>query len=486
MFRERANGIQAISLSVDIFCICLAFGLALLLRFFHHDLPLLSGIPAQPWTTNQFVRSDYAVLLGVSLTVWVVSLRRSGVYRSHRFERVTTILCTYLTALVIAGVATGAIAFALKMSSISRVFFGYYLLTSLLLLFGKQLVATSIARWMRRSGFNQRQALVIGAGKPALWFSEILREAAQTGYCLIGLIATRRFDPSGPGDVPILGTIDELDYILDSNPVEEVFLVGSAADIAQMAPVAQKLVQTGRVVSLITPLEGGSYGLRGRVTEFSGVPMISFGPVPKDEIDMGIRRVIDVAASLVGLIVLSPLMLVVAALITLLDPGPVIFSQKRLGLGRKPFRLHKFRSMCVDAEKVLQLDPILNCRYVQNDYKLAAHEDPRISKLGRFLRKSSLDELPQLWNVLKGEMTLVGPRPIVPAEIKNYEPYADLLLAIAPGLTGRWQVSGRSDVQYPERAFMDLDYVGGDHSIVSDLGVMLQTVPAVLGRRGSH
>ena len=485
MFRERARTVEGISISLDVLCICLAFGVAFLLRRFHDENPFFRAIPAQAWTPDQIVRSDYAALLGVSLIVWIVSLRGSGVYRSHRSEHISTVLATYLKAFALAFLAVGAINFVLKMSSISRLFFGYYFSVAFLLLFAKQLATIAFLRQLKRSGFDRRYALVIGTGRPALWFVGIIKEAIETGYHMVGLLLTRKLDVSGSNDDPVLGTIDDLDLTLARNPVDEVFLVGGAADMAELAPVAQRLIETGRVVSLVIPFEGGPDGVRGRVTEFSGVPMISFGPAPRDEIESGIRRAIDVSMSVVGLIVLSPLMLFVAALIRAFDPGPVFFSQDRLGRNRNLFKIHKFRTMRVDAEQILAANPDLHRRYVESDYKLPAHEDPRISRLGRFLRRTSLDELPQLWNVLRGEMTLVGPRPIVPAEIEKYAPYGDLFLAATPGLTGKWQVAGRSGIQYPKRAYIDLDHVA-TASLFSDLRIMALTPSVVLRGRGAR
>jgi lipopolysaccharide/colanic/teichoic acid biosynthesis glycosyltransferase len=167
------------------------------------------------------------------------------------------------------------------------------------------------------------------------------------------------------------------------------------------------------------------------------------------------------------------------------DPGPVIFRQQRAGLGGEPFDFFKFRSMRVNAEDLLRRDANLYARYLANDHKLPDDEDPRITVLGRFLRRSSLDELPQLWNVLRGDMTLVGPRPITPAQLEQYRPYTDLLLSVKPGLTGRWQVSGRADVKGHQRAYMDLDYIG-DNSVISDLAIVAKTIPAVLKRTGAH
>ena len=484
MFRELARTFQAISLTLDALCITLAFGVALLLRSVHEQIPLLGTIPVQQWTTDSITRSDYAVLLAVSLIVWIASLRRSSVYLSHRSERIPTVLVAYLGAFAVSVAVTATISFALRMS-LSRIFFVYYFSMSFAILVAKQLVVTSFLRRLRRSGLNRRYALVIGAGQPALWFAGILTEAVETGYHLAGLLLTRKLVAPEPTETAVLGTVDDLERTLADHPVDEVFMVGAAADIAEMAPIAEKLIEKGRVVSLVTPLASSSHGVRGRVTEFSGVPMISFGPMPKDEVRMGVSRAIDVVAALAGLILLSPVMLAIAGIIKLLDRGPAIFSQERLGLNGKPFRLHKFRSMRVDAEKLLMEDPVLYRRYVENDYKLPEREDPRISKLGALLRRTSLDELPQLWNVLKGDMTLVGPRPIVPAEIENYEPYADLFLSAKPGLTGQWQVMGRSQVQYPQRAFLDLDYVGSN-SIALDLSIMTRTIPALASRRGAH
>jgi lipopolysaccharide/colanic/teichoic acid biosynthesis glycosyltransferase len=238
------------------------------------------------------------------------------------------------------------------------------------------------------------------------------------------------------------------------------------------------------MVSLVSTMSSGRNGVRGRVTSFNGVPMLSYGPMPRDEVSSGIKRVLDVAVSSVALVMLSPLLLAIAGAVRASDGGPALFRQTRLGLGGHPFPLYKFRSMRADAERILRADGELYRRYVANDFKLAEAEDPRLSSLGRFLRRTSLDELPQFWNVLRGDMTLVGPRPIVPAEIEKYEPYADLFLSVRPGLTGRWQVLGRSGIRYPERAFVDFDYIGGA-KLRDDLSILLRTVPAVVRRRGA-
>jgi len=483
VFQERARTLESAFLLLDVLCIALSFGIAMVLRWFHPSLPLLGGIPSLPWAAEGAARSDYALLFLTTLLAWVVYLRRSGIYRSWEGSRLDRVLLVYAKAVTLTILSVGAVVFVLKIL-VSRLFFAYFFATAAALLLAKQGFVTFLLHRVRSSEFHRRHALVIGAERAAVWFAEVIRSARNTGYTLEGVLLTgdraARSDPA----VPILGSIADLDRVLTARPVEEVFIVGSAKERAELAWVAQTLIERGRVVSLVATVSTGSDGVRGRVTDFSGVPMISYGPMPRDGVTNGAKRVMDLVVSAVALALLAPLMLLVALLIKLFDAGPVFFRQQRLGLNGEPFTLLKFRSMRVDAEKVLQSDAALYRRYVANDYKLPEAEDPRISRIGRFLRRSSLDELPQLWNVLRGDMTLVGPRPIVPAEIEKYRPFEDFFLSVRPGVTGHWQVEGRSDVQYPDRAYLDLDYVGS-YSVLGDLAIILRTVPAVVRRRGA-
>jgi exopolysaccharide biosynthesis polyprenyl glycosylphosphotransferase len=485
VFQERVRTLQGFSVTLDVACLCVAFASALLLRIYHVTIPLLHRVPSIPWQHEHVVPSSYAVLLGVSVVAWVFSMRWVGLYQFDKSRSVSWVVFALLRSGCLAVLATGAAVFVLKMHTISRLFVVYYFGISSLVLAGKQTGLLWLYRSLRRSAASRSHALVIGAGRPASWFAKVLLDAAEHGYQLVGLLLTKKVVSAESFAIPVVGTIEDLDQILVDHPVDEVFIVGSAAEIVGLASVAEELLKRGRIVSLVSTPATAAQGVRGRVTEFSGVPMISFGPMPRDEVTLGTKRVVDVLISAVALAVLSPVMFVVALAIKLSDPGPMFFAHERLGTGGRRFKLYKFRSMRTDAEEVLRLNPLLYRRYIENDFKLPEDDDPRISLLGRFLRKTSLDELPQLWNVLRGDMTLVGPRPIVPAEIEKYEPYADLFLSVRPGITGHWQVSGRSDVQYPDRAFMDLDYICS-RSVVSDLGIMFRTVPAVLRRKGAY
>ncbi|MGZ8457395.1 MAG: sugar transferase [Gemmatirosa sp.] len=197
------------------------------------------------------------------------------------------------------------------------------------------------------------------------------------------------------------------------------------------------------------------------------------------------KRLIDVVGATVGLLLALPVMLVLAIAIKIHSPGPVFFAQSRIGRGGRTFRCFKLRTMCVDAEERLAVDDALRVEYERNHYKLPAHADHRITGLGRFLRTTSLDELPQFYNVLRGDMALVGPRPVVAAELAHYGATRDVLLSVRPGVTGAWAVRGRSRIGYPERAAIEVGYAR-TWTIRRDLAILARTVGVVLQRRGAY
>jgi len=192
--------------------------------------------------------------------------------------------------------------------------------------------------------------------------------------------------------------------------------------------------------------------------------------------------VLDILAAGTALLLVSPLLLATSATVRLGSRGPILFRQMRIGRGGRPFPLYKFRTMCVDAEKRKQL---LLEKNEQTGPVFKMRRDPRITPVGRFLRSTSIDELPQLWNVLKGDMTLVGPRPPTPDEVPRYEQWQRRRLALTPGLTCIWQVSGRSEIGFLHWVRMDLRYAQR-RSIWLDLVLLARTIPAVLSRRGAH
>jgi exopolysaccharide production protein ExoY len=265
-------------------------------------------------------------------------------------------------------------------------------------------------------------------------------------------------------------------------PDDVYVVIDPDAEDDGIADLGARLLMDGLPVHLVVPGRGApsvcaTVGRLGRHT------CISLSPVTEGRAAAALRRAADVVGAGVLLAVLLPLLALVGGLVWCTTGAPVIYAHERVGRFGKRFTVYKFRSMVSDADRILRRSPAIYRRYVAANYKLPEAEDPRITRLGRFLRRTSIDELPQLWNVFRGDMSLVGPRPVVPEELAEYREYDRLLLRVRPGLTGAWQVGGRSLISYPERARIDLQYVA-TRSVPDDVRILVRTVPAVLRRRG--
>jgi exopolysaccharide biosynthesis polyprenyl glycosylphosphotransferase len=220
-----------------------------------------------------------------------------------------------------------------------------------------------------------------------------------------------------------------------------------------------------------------------RVAEdLDGIPLLSLSTVPGDDAALAVKRAIDVVLSAAALLALSPLLLVTAVAIKLDSPGPVLFRQRRIGVNGREFRMVKFRSMHRDAEARLASLRALN-EVSGPVFKIK--RDPRITRVGRFIRRTSIDELPQFWNVLRGEMSIVGPRPHLPAEADQYQRRHVRRLSVKPGITCTWQVSGRSSIGFDRWMELDLAYIDS-WSLWQDVKILARTIPAVLTGRGAH
>ena len=207
--------------------------------------------------------------------------------------------------------------------------------------------------------------------------------------------------------------------------------------------------------------------------------LIQLTGLPRHPVHNAVKRVIDVTVSVVALVLSAPLLAVLSALVMLESPGNPIFKHSRVGFRGRKFNCLKLRTMRADAESVLRADPDMYEAYRQNHFKIPDARDPRVTRIGRFLRRTSLDELPQFWNVLKGDMSLVGPRPVVEEELELYGDDKDLMLSVRPGLTGAWAVNGRQSVGYPQRCELELGYVR-ERTMLRDVQIMMRTAAVIL------
>ena len=322
------------------------------------------------------------------------------------------------------------------------------------------------------------RTLLVGPGGECLSLFGRSAFSDEYGFRLVGCIDTTSAPYANLDDLA-----DRLGRELLEHQIDTVVLCGGLSDpaiahVMRAATIAEcELLVTSPTLELA--------GVHPSLVWRHGQPFIELRAAALRAHQLFAKRALDLVVSSLMLVALAPVMIAVALAVRLDSPGPIVFGQRRLGRHGRVFRCFKFRSMRRDAEEVLRADPALYAEYVRNDYKLAPDRDTRITRVGRFLRRSSLDELPQLWNVLRGEMSLVGPRPIVLDELQHYGREQPLFLSLPPGVTGAWQVNGRSSVAYPDRAAVELEYVR-KWNLGSDLRILFQTVPAVFAQRGAH
>ena len=337
----------------------------------------------------------------------------------------------------------------------------------------------------RSRGGLRSQVLVVGSTGHVRGIVRTLGREVWLGYDVVGAVAPVSDEcPDEVAGVPVLG--DEstmLDLVREHRPDIVLFTAGSSASAEEFRRVAWKLEEL-EVQVIVVPGVSEISGDRIRMRPVAGLPLVHMDlPRSRKALKKG-KRAFDIVASSALLLLLSPVLAVIALSVRCGDGGPAIFTQERVGRGGEPIEFLKFRSMVVDAEARLAA---LRQRERDrgNDVLFKMADDPRITRVGRFLRRYSLDELPQLWNVLRGDMSLVGPRPALPSEVADYDDDAHRRLAVRPGITGLWQVSGRSDLSWDDTVRLDLFYVD-NWSFVQDLLILVRTVRAVVASRGAY
>lgn len=336
--------------------------------------------------------------------------------------------------------------------------------------------------WLRGRGIGTRRVLLIGAGESSRHIMRIMLANRHLGYRVIGFLDD---DPErgqrNLGPFTGLGPIDNLPLLLQSGQVDEVIVTLPWQYHRRIIGVLSQCERHGVPARVVPDVLQMSLD-RVDVEVLDGIPLLGVKYVSIAGTRLAFKRTVDLVVSAVALVLLLPLFAVLAVLIRLDSPGPVFFVQKRIGKNGVPFNTYKFRSMVVEAEALRAQLAALN----EADGPLfKIRNDPRTTRVGRYLRRFSLDELPQLFNVLRGEMSLVGPRPALPEEVEAYEPWHRKRLEVTPGITGLWQVSGRSDLSFEEMVLLDIYYVE-NWSPLLDLSILLRTIPKVLLGHGAY
>jgi exopolysaccharide biosynthesis polyprenyl glycosylphosphotransferase len=413
-------------------------------------------------------------LVPITLISWSLVSGFGDSYVSHRDQGLPYVTGNLLRTVGLwAAVSMGAV-FLAKLEYSSRQFMLEFILCAGGLILLRQVLTVLLLRRLRESGYNLKTALVLGDKSSCERFVAQANLSYPKGYRFI------------PINVTAAGPVGDRDRELaKSANADEIFIIGGSLGSESQDNPAVRFLRQGKAVHIVPDVIDASL-FRQSLGEIGGMPVLSISCGRLTWLEELAKRTLDLVCAFLLVIVTTPVWLVTSILVSLTSRGPILFRQRRLGKDGRQFTVFKFRTMRMDAERELKRSPELYERYLANNFKLPPGEDPRLTKIGGTLRALSIDEVPQLINVIKGEMSLVGPRPIVPDEIAQYGEFAPLFLSVKPGMTGHWQVSGRSEIQeYRQRVELDLEYIR-DQSIWTDFEILLRTVPSVLRRRGAY
>lgn len=446
---------------LDLLALGLAFGFA---------ASLTSPGSVQSVSRSVLAREGHVFFsLAVLLSSWSVCLSSLWLYRSKRLSNWRDELAEVLKAVSLCTLILSAAELLLQWQTVTRwVLVSFWLLASLLL-FLVRLFKKYTLRQFRLHGRNLRRVVIIGTGPRAQELARMIHEHAELGYRLVGFI-----DNVEQPDV--IGRLDNMAEILRDNVVDEMMI---ALPIKTFYEEMETIVQVGAEQGITVRLHSDLFSVRltrAVAEQLDETPILSLYTNKEHGWGFVCKRVMDVVGAAVLLLLCAPLLLLIAALIKLTSPGPVFFAQERLGYNKRLFRMFKFRTMVANAPELQAQLEHLN-EVGGPVFKIK--DDPRVTPLGKFLRKTSLDELPQLFNVLLGDLSLVGPRPLPRRDYDRFEEYwFNRRFSVKPGITCIWQVSGRSNTDFDHWIRQDLEYID-QWSLALDVKILLKTIPAV-------
>lgn len=421
--------------------------------------------------------APWALLLTV---VWLISLAVAGAYNPKMLGTGTWEYRRVANASVTTGAVIGMLAFLFNYPLSRGYFFLLFMLTPPALLL-ERLVLRRLLHRLRRSGRLQRRVLVAGDIDHLMDLTHVLEREKWLGYEVIGILPRRVL--TEPVEYPVYGTPEDAVRALDASGASAVIFAEGSFPRAHMFNRMARELENHQASMIVVPALTDVSSERLTVRPVAGIPLVHVESPRAEHAGRWAKRAFDIVGSTLVIVLSSPLMLATWIAIKAEDRGPALFRQTRVGRKGEPFSCLKFRSMCVDAEQRLEQLRDLNESETGVLFKMAA--DPRITRVGRFIRRYSIDELPQIFNVFSGQMSLVGPRPALPSEVERYDAHVLRRLDVRPGMTGLWQVSGRSNLSWEDTVRLDLYYVD-NWSTWQDLSILARTVGAVLGSRGAY
>jgi exopolysaccharide biosynthesis polyprenyl glycosylphosphotransferase len=423
---------------------------------------------------------DYLLYFLIAVPLWALLLMLTQRYSAVLRLPLGVQAFRVLQFLVATGFFMGFLTYSFKLLVSRPVFFAFWVFVGLILLFNRV-----ILHWLLRTGnineHSQIKILIAGTDDRARRVGQLVESYKMWGYHIVGYLSSEE-GQEPPQDLEVIGSLKELPSLLHEHVVDEIIFLGSQrGNLEEFEGLVELCQDLGIRIRVATDF------LLNITSEVSleyleNLPMLTFSTVPEDTIGILAKRVVDVLVALVLLVVFSPFTLITGAFIKLTSSGPMFYRQVRCGLYGRKFELVKFRTMIDGAEDKLWEIKHLN---EMGGPVFKMRNDPRVTRLGRVLRKFSIDEIPQAWNVLKGEMSIVGPRAPLLEEVQHYTTKQRRRLSVKPGITCLWQVSGRNDIDFSRWMELDLEYID-TWSFWLDIRIMLRTIPAVFSARGAR
>jgi len=459
---------------LDAILIIISFILGYWLRF---KVLVTLNVPGSPPIFSEYLN----VLVFVTL-IWLAIFKLIGLYEEKKLTSLIDELATLFFGVSLSALVLLGLLFLYREFWFSRLVIGNVWWISLLLLGSMRILIFLFTRFGRSRGWGVRNTLILGAGEMGQLLALKITQNKTLGFNLVGFLdddpAKLEADYQG---AKVLGPVARITELIPQRKIEEVIIASSKFPAQQVLDIVTECERFGVEFKLVPGILE-LIASRVDIDELAGVPLLTVTEIHLKGLNALVKRTMDIVLASVGIVILSPFYVVFAALVKLTSPGPVFFGQERVGLDGKVFKMFKFRSMVKDAEKLFpQLEPMSEVE--GNLFKIK--NDPRITPLGKFMRRFSVDEFPQLLNVFLGQMSLVGPRPPLPREVTNYTSWHKKRLRVRPGITGPWQVSGRSLLPFGDMVRLDIYYIE-NWSLWLDLKILLRTIPVVLFGSGAY
>ena len=428
------------------------------------------------------VKLSNAILCGVLLITWHFCFKAYGLYHSYRLRKIDAVIGAAVKGVGFCSLALLVAAQVGSWRTITLFTVVVFYIVALTFVSGLRMVVYRASHILRRRGMNAKTLLVIGGGTRAAQLIEVIKGTPELGYKIIGFLDSGiKFRRSIAG-CPWLGDFDELTTMLNDRVIDDVAIaLPIKSQYDQIKVAIDRLEEQGIAVHVLSDFFPQNLA-KTRSADFQGMPLLSLTSTPPFCWRTEVKRIIDFVSSVILLGLGAPLLAIVAVLIKLDSKGPAFFVQERMGYNKRRFSMIKFRTMTIDAEARMEEIEHLN---EKNGPIFKIKNDPRITRVGRILRKFSIDELPQLFNVLIGDMSLVGPRPLsIRDALRLEELWQKRRFSVKPGLTCLWQISGRSNLSFEQWVELDLEYID-TWSLQLDWWILLKTVPAVIAARGA-